>query len=89
MYTEQYRTHKIQITREPLMSTKKTAEEQAREIERILAEAMKEPGVAEVVAAYNSWRMADDEYEPVRQAMQITIPTSTSNCTKPLTQIRA
>lgn len=52
------------------------------ELARLISEAQKQPGLPEVLAVYEEWRLVEQIAEPVRQAMEPagTIYTSNSSC---------
>lgn len=56
----------------------------AAELSELLEQALKEPGVKELMDLYDSWRTLEDAARPYRQAMAVRRIISASNSSTPI-----
>jgi len=61
-----------------------TRTEQGTEVTKLLEQALKEPGVKELMDLYDSWRTLEEAAWPYRQAMAVRTIVSASNSSTPV-----
>jgi hypothetical protein len=71
------------IMRKAKRNKKDSSGTQPQELSDLLREALQQPGVRELMAVYENWKMLEDVTRPHRQAMGVKRIISASNVSGP------